>query len=154
MKVELYEEKIVQKKERFVADDGTVFDNEAECIAYEDRRKLDDMPFPSTVSAELPDGDYDVRISLLKSPLDFKKVLSRYNETSASSGLRWDLDGLDEPMTYPCAYVYYVDSANRAVWNTSTTIPELVNAYLRTANKLSSWCATQLDYMCKETKTR
>ena len=151
MKVEFYEETTVQKKERYIADDGTTFLNEDQCRAYEEGLQLKDYPMPARVSVPLPDGDYDVRIALLKSALDFKKLRSRFTDLDDTGGLKWDVDCLDEPNAYPCAYVYYADTANRAAWNTATTPQALIDAYWLAARKLSVWCAQQLDGLRDET---
>lgn len=143
MKVEFYEETTVQKKKRFIADDGAIFDNEGECMAYEDRRKLDDMPFPQTISVPVPLEEYDVNIALLKSPLDFKKLLTEYEDYPAS--MPWDLFGMGKPATYPCLYTYYVDNANQIVSSLSTSPAELIRQYDTVVRKLSIWCAQQLE---------
>lgn len=143
MKVEFYEETTVQKKQRFIADDGTIFDSEGECMAYEDRRKLDDMPYPQTISVPVPLEEYDVNISLLKSPLDFKKLLTEYEDYPAS--MQWDLYDMDKPATYPCLYTYYVDGANRTAASLTTSPAELIRQYDDAVRKLSIWCAQQLE---------
>lgn len=150
MKVEFYEETTVQKKERYVADDGTVFDDEADCIYYEERRKLDDMPYPPTVSVPAPLENYDVCISLLKSPLDFKKLLTEYQDTPAN--WEWDLYGMMEPTAYPCLYAYYVDGESRIAGKLSFGPSVLIDKYFDIARKLSVWCAQQCKKMCEETE--
>lgn len=145
MKVEFYEETTVQKKKRFIADDGTIFDNEGECMAYEDRCKLDDMPYPPTISVPAPLEEYDINISLLKSPLDFKKLLTEYEDCPASMQWEWDLYGMGKPETYPCLYTYYVDVANRIASSLSTSPAELIRQYEDVVRKLSTWCAQQLE---------
>lgn len=143
MKVEFYEETTVQKKQRFVADDGTIFDSEGDCMAYEDRRKLDDIPYPPTISVPAPLEEYDVNISLLKSPLDFKKLLTEYEDYPAS--MQWDLYGMDKPATYPCLYIYYVDGENRTAASLPDSPADLIRQYNTVVRKLSIWCAQQLE---------
>lgn len=143
MKVEFYEETTVQKKQRFIADDGTIFDNEGECTAYEARCKLDDMPYPQTIAVPVPLEEYYVNISLLKSPLDFKKLLTEHEDYPAS--MQWDLYGMDMPVTYPCMYTYYVDSENRTAASLTTSPAELIRQYDAVVRKISIWCAQQLE---------
>lgn len=142
MKVEFYEETTVQKKQRFIADDGTIFDSEGDCMAYEDRRKLDDMPYPPTIAVPVPLEEYHVNISLLKSPLDFKKLLTEYEDYPAS--MQWDLYSMDKPATYPCLYTYYVDYANLQAGSLTYDPEELIRRHAEVALKLSTWCAQQL----------
>ncbi len=142
MKVEFYEETIVQKKQRFIADDGTIFDSEGECLAYEDRRKLDDIPYPPTIAVPMPLEDYDVNISLLKSPLDFKKLLTEYEDKPKPHD--WDLFGMEQPTNYPCLYTYVVDGANLYVSSLTRSPAQLIQEYEEVALKLSTWCAQQL----------
>ena len=127
MKVEFYEETTVQKKQRFIADDGTIFDSEGDCIAYEDRRKLDDMPYPATISVPI---------------LDFKKLLTEYEDQPKSHD--WDLFGMEQPTNYPCLYTYVVDGANLYVSSLTRSPAQLIQAYEEVALNLSTWCAQQL----------
>lgn len=138
MKVEFYEETTVQKKQRFVADDGTIFDSEGDCLDYEGRCKLDAMPYPTTIAVPIPLEDYDVNIALLKSPLDFKKLLTEYEDN-------WDLFGMAQPTDYPCLYAYVVDGANLYVESLTHSPAQLIQAYAEVARTMATWCAEQLE---------
>ena len=143
MKVEFYEETTVQKKQRFVADDGTIFDSEGDCLAYEGRCKLDAMPYPATISVPIPLEDYDVNIALLKSPLDFKKLLTEYEDKPEPHN--WDLSFMEQPRKYPCLYTFIVDGANLDVSSLTCSPAELIQQYEHVVLVMSRWCAEQLE---------
>lgn len=143
MKVEFYEETTIQKKQRFVADDGTIFDTEFNCIEYEERCKLDAIPFPETLSVPIPLEEYDVKISLLKSPLDFKKLLTEYEDTPASRA--WNIYEMDEPRHYPCLYTYYEDDANYYAGSLTYSPAQLIQKYEKVVRTMAAWCAEQLE---------
>lgn len=144
MKVEFYEETTIQKKQRFIADDGTIFDTEYNCIEYEERCKLDAMPYPATMSVPIPlDEDCDINIALLKSPLDFKKLLMAYEDEPEPHN--WDLFGMEQPTNYPCLYTYIVDGAHLDVSSLIHSPTQLIQDYAEVARTMAAWCAEQLE---------